>query len=205
VSRFRPLSRAFFRRPADVVGPDLLGRYLIRESEGERVVARLVEVEAYLGADDPASHAFRGPTARNAAMFLDGGHAYVYFVYGMHYCVNVVCGRVGLAHAVLLRAAEIVEGESVAIARRGLAADAAPRLVAGGPARLCQALGIDRTLDGASLRGGPLRLAAGEPPAGRAIVRGSRIGVDYSGAARRWPLRFGIAKSAALSRRFARR
>jgi len=187
------------------VAPDLLGRYLVREVAGSRQVAKLVEVEAYLGADDPASHAFRGRTARNASMFLAGGHAYVYFVYGMHFCVNVVCGDAGVAHAVLLRAAEIVEGADAAAERRGVAADSAPRILAGGPARLCQALAIDRSLDGASLASGPLRLTRGEPAVAAAVVRGPRVGVDYAGGAARWPLRFGVEPSAALSRRFTSR
>jgi DNA-3-methyladenine glycosylase len=200
VSRFRPLPRAFFARPADVVAPELLGRFVVREVGGERVVARIVEVEAYLGGDDPASHAFRGRTARNAAMFLAGGHAYVYFVYGMHFCLNVVCAAAGIPHAVLLRAVEAVEGEATMAALRGLAPGAAPRALAGGPARLCEALGIDRRLDGVSLRAGELRLTAGEPVAAAAIARGSRVGVDYAGAAAAWRLRFGVRGSAALSR-----
>lgn len=199
VSRFRPLPRAFYRRPADAVAPDLLGRYLVREEGGRRIVLRLVEVEAYLGAEDPASHAFRGRTRRNAAMFLAGGHAYVYFVYGMHFCLNVVTGEEGTANAVLLRAAEVVEGVETVAKRRSVAPDAAPRLLAGGPARLCQALGVDRAFDGASLRSGELTLRAGEPvTAGVATSR--RIGIDYAGAAGRWPLRFVVAGSAALSR-----
>jgi len=200
MSRFRPLPRVFFARPADVVAPELLGRFLVREVGGERLVARIVEVEAYLGGDDPASHAYRGRTARNAAMFLAGGHAYVYFVYGMHFCLNVVCGAAGVPHAVLLRAAEAVEGEAAMAARRGLAAGVAPRALAGGPARLCEALGVDRRLDGASLRAGELRLTAGEPAARAAIARGARVGVGYAGAAARWPLRFAIGDSSALSR-----
>lgn len=202
MSRFRTLPRAFYERPADAVAPELLGRYLVREVAGVRLVARIVEVEAYLGGDDPASHAFRGRTARNAAMFLRGGHAYVYFVYGMHYCMNVVCEREGVAHAVLLRAIEAVEGAAAMAARRGVAATASPRLVAGGPARLCEALAIDRRLDGVALRAGELRLTAGEPVSATAIARGARVGVDYAGEAARWPLRFGVRGSAALSRPF---
>lgn len=200
MSRFRPLSRAFYERSAERVAPELLGRYLVREAGGERLVARIVEVEAYLGGDDPASHAFRGRTARNAAMFLPGGHLYVYFVYGMHFCMNVVCERAGVPHAVLLRAVEAVEGGAAMAARRGVAASAAPRLLAGGPARLCEALGVDRRLDGVSLRAGELRLTAGEPVAPAAIARGARVGVDYAGEAARWPLRFALRGSAALSR-----
>jgi DNA-3-methyladenine glycosylase len=200
VSRFRTLPRAFYERPARVVAPELLGRYLVREMDGTRIVARLVEVEAYLGGDDPASHAFRGRTARNAAMFLAGGHAYVYFVYGMHFCLNVVTGEKGVAHAVLLRAAEIVEGADLAAKRRGVAVAALPRLLAGGPARLCEALAIDRRLDGVSLVRGALTLRQGEPVARRAIARGPRVGVAYAGEAAGWPLRFAIRGSAALSR-----
>jgi DNA-3-methyladenine glycosylase len=205
VSRFRPLSNAFYVRPADIVAPELLGRYLVRELDGERTVARLVEVEAYLGADDPASHAFRGRTARNAAMFLAGGHAYVYFVYGMHFCLNVVTGESGVAHAVLLRAAEVVEGVETAAQRRGVSADAAPRLLAGGPARLCEALGVDRAFDGASLRRGELTLREGEPVTPPAIARGRRVGVAYAGRAAAWPLRFAVRASPALSRPLAAR
>jgi len=203
VSRFRPLPRAFYERPADVVAPELLGRYLVRETAGGRVVARIVEVEAYLGGDDPASHAFRGRTARNAAMFLPGGHAYVYFVYGMHFCMNVVCQREGVAHAVLLRAAELVEGIEVAARRRGLGASASPRSLAGGPARLCEALGIDRRLDAVSLRAGELRLTRGEPADPAAVAVGARVGVAYAGEAAGWPLRFALRGSPALSRPLA--
>jgi DNA-3-methyladenine glycosylase len=202
VGRFATLPGSFYRRPAEVMAPDLLGRYLVRDAPEGRLALRIVEVEAYLGGDDPASHAFRGETARNRAMFLAGGHAYVYFVYGMHFCVNVVCGPQGVPHAVLLRAGEAVAGAGAMAARRGLGASAPARLLAAGPARLCEALGIDRGFDGVSLRRGALRLTSGESPATADIVRGPRIGVDYAGEAARWPLRFGVAGSAALSRPF---
>jgi DNA-3-methyladenine glycosylase len=191
---------SFYRRAADAVAPDLLGRYLVRQTPAGRLALRIVEVEAYLGTDDPASHAFRGRTARNASMFLAGGRAYVYFVYGMHFCMNVVCGPASVPHAVLLRAGEAVEGAAEMAARRGLGGRATARMLAGGPARLCEALGIDRALDGVALLRGELRLTEGEP-AGVALVETSpRIGVDYAGEAARWPLRFGVAGSAALSR-----
>jgi len=200
VSRWKALPASFYRRAADAVAPDLLGRYLVRETPAGRLTLRLVEVEAYLGADDPASHAFRGRTARNASMFLAGGRAYVYFVYGMHFCMNVVCGPAGVPHAVLLRAGEAVEGAVEMAARRGLAGRAAARTLAGGPARLCEALGIDRELDGVGLLRGELRLTEGEPARGALVAAGPRIGVGYAGEAARWPLRFGVAGSIALSR-----
>ncbi len=200
MGRFRALPRAFYRRSAPCVARDLLGRYLVRELDGERLVLRLVEVEAYLGGDDPASHAYRGRTPRNAAMFLDGGRAYVYFVYGMHHCLNVVCERAGVAHAVLLRAGEAVAGEARMWRERGAGRPRGARELAGGPARLCQALAIDRSFDGRSLLAGELRLAAGEPVEAGDVAVGERVGVDYSGEAARWPLRFGLRGHPALSK-----
>ncbi len=201
VSRFRPLPAAFYRRPADVVARDLVGRYLVRELAGERLVLRLVETEAYLGAPDAASHARGGHRSpRNESMYLAGGHAYVYFVYGMHWCLNVVCAERGVPHAVLLRAGEAVAGAGRMAALRGLAAPPRPRELAGGPARLCRALGIDRALDGADLRRGALRLTAGEPFAPAAVGVSARIGVDYAGEAARWPLRFFALDSPEVSR-----
>jgi DNA-3-methyladenine glycosylase len=112
------LPREFFNRPATEVAPDLLGCVLWHDSPAGLVAVRLVEVEAYQGADDPASHAYRGQTARNAVMFGPPGHVYVYFTYGMHFCVNLVCQPPGLAEAVLLRAGEVVAGAGLAAQRR---------------------------------------------------------------------------------------
>jgi DNA-3-methyladenine glycosylase len=204
-----PLPRGFYRRSAEAVAPDLLGRLLVRRLGGDLLVLRLVEVEAYLGASDPASHAWAGRrTARNASLYLPGGHAYVYFVYGMHWCLNAVCGEAdGVEHpavggAVLLRAGEPLAGEATLRSRRGLAE--APRVrpgeVAGGPARLCQALGVDRALDGAPLDGPDLWIAAGEPLPPERIARGPRIGVAYAGEAAAWPLRFAEAGNPHVSR-----
>ncbi|HSJ51806.1 MAG TPA: DNA-3-methyladenine glycosylase [Actinomycetota bacterium] len=182
--RFGPrLPRRFFARPATVVAPDLLGRVLVRMlPDGTRVSVRLVEVEAY-GPDDPASHAFRGRTARNAVMFGPPGHLYVYFTYGMHFCANVVTGTAGVGSAVLLRAAEPLEGLETMSARRGVEA---PRLLCSGPGRLAQAMGVDRRDDGADLVGGAnLELRAGEPLPASRVARSARVGVRV-GVRERW-------------------
>lgn len=195
----------FFDRPADVVAPDLLGRWLLRESgpprEGgsETRAVVIVEVEAYTGRDDPASHAYRGKTNRNAVMFGNGGLLYVYMVYGMHHCLNVVTGPAGLPHAVLLRAGAPIVGESRMREARGVSATAPLRLVGGGPGRLAQALGIDRRDNATSLLAGPIRLAAGEPVAPTDIVAGPRVGIDYAGEAVSWPLRFAVRGHPAVS------
>jgi DNA-3-methyladenine glycosylase len=177
------LPREFFARPAVRVAPDLLGCVLVHQTAEGLVAVRVTEVEAYAGESDPASHAFHGRTARNAVMYGPPGYAYVYFTYGMHFCVNVVCSGAGSVSAVLLRAGAVIEGEDLARARRsnrrpGAARNqetappvtsppASPRQaplawrdLARGPARLCQALDIDRSLDGADLcvAGSPLRL-----------------------------------------------
>lgn len=161
------------------------------------MAVRLVEVEAYLGPEDLAAHSARGRTPRNAPMWGPPGHLYVYRIYGLHDCVNVVCGPGDKPEAVLLRAGEVLEGEDVARARRGVGANR--RRLASGPGNLGRALGISRALSGADLFGGPVRLAAAvEPP--RHITRGPRIGVDYAGAWARRPLRFSITDDPHVSR-----
>jgi DNA-3-methyladenine glycosylase len=143
------VSRALFLDPPDVVARKLLGKLLVRS--GELLVARIVEVEAYFGESDPAAHSFAGKTARNAVLFGPPGHAYVYFVYGMHFCLNVSCEPEGLAGCVLLRALQPLCGlEAMAIAR-GLAAPVraskALSSLTSGPGRLCQAFGVTRARD----------------------------------------------------------
>jgi DNA-3-methyladenine glycosylase len=205
------LPRDFFDRPATEVAPDLLGCVLWHESPAGLVAPRLVEVEAYRGAIDPASHAFRGRTARNAVMFGPPGHAYVYFSYGVHYCVNLVCAPPGRGEAVLIRAGAVVSGADLARRRRYGLPDTSPadgrtaavgsgsaatpgggRVrsreldLARGPGRLCQALGIDRSLDGADVcaPGGQLGIgppgAVGLPAAAvtGAIATGPRVGIS---------------------------
>src|SRR5437879_11364025 len=140
----RTLPRSFYRRDPRVVAPELLNKVLRKGA----LVARIVEVEAYCGVEDPGSHAFRGPTRRNATMFGPPGGLYVYFTYGMHWCANAVCGDVDEGVAVLLRAAEPLRALDVMRRRRGPAA-IRDRDLCSGPAKLCQALGLDRAYDGA--------------------------------------------------------
>ena len=145
----RPLGREFFAGDSRVIAPQLLHKLLVR---GTRV-ARIVEVEAYAGVEDPGSHGYRGPTARTEVMFGPPGHLYVYFTYGMHWCANVVCGPDGVCSAVLLRAAEPLEGLPVMRRARGRGARRV-RDLCSGPAKLCQAFGIDGRHDGTDIVAG---------------------------------------------------
>jgi DNA-3-methyladenine glycosylase len=198
------ISRDFFARHSVQVAPDLLGCVLEHQTAAGLVAVGLTEVEAYAGATDPASHAYRGKTRRNAVMFGPPGHAYVYFTYGMHFCVNLVCLGNGSASAVLLRAGAIVEGEDLARARRTRAAGAVPfRDLARGPARLCEALDIDRSLDGADVcaAGSPLRVRWPDASTTlrseqRKIASGPRVGVS---AAAEVPWRFWIEGEPSVS------
>ncbi len=201
MSRFRPLPSSFYQRPAEIVARDLLGRYLVRELEGERLVLRLVETEAYLGAPDRASHASGGRrTLRNESLYLPGGHAYVYFIYGMHYCMNAVTGEAGVGSAVLLRAGDPVEGEERMAENRGWTKKVRPGDLAGGPGKICRALRIGRELDGVLLDRPPLYVTKGEPVGMEEIVASPRIGVDYAGEAAAWPLRFSVRGDSNVSR-----
>ncbi|KPN18031.1 MULTISPECIES: DNA-3-methyladenine glycosylase [unclassified Arthrobacter] len=185
--------------PATEAAPWLLGAVLRRESPDGDVAVRITEVEAYLGEADPGSHAFRGRSARNATMFGPAGHLYVYFTYGMHYCANVVCGEAGQATGLLLRAGEIVEGHGTARRRRK-----EPKTdldLARGPARLAQALGIDRELNGADVFSGPLRLELPPQPADPARISvGPRVGVSGEGGGAAFPWRFWLTGEPTVSK-----
>jgi DNA-3-methyladenine glycosylase len=250
------LPRGFFAGSSLEVAPRLLGCVLEHETREGLVAVMLTEAEAYDGAADPASHAYRGRTGRNAVMFGGPGHAYVYFTYGMHFCVNLVCQPEGTASAVLLRAGRVIDGIPLAIARRaagrngagcvagrrgqsgdpgsgdlggpgglggsggtgrpaglsaaGVASPAVERELARGPARLCQALAIDRGLDGADVcdPGSPLRIrpapASGPGQPVPDVSRGPRVGI--SAAADR-PWRFWLTGDPTVSayRPYARR
>lgn len=182
------IPRDFFARHSVEVAPDLLGCVLEHETAAGLVAVELTEVEAYAGRSDPASHAYRGKTPRNAVMFGPPGHAYVYFTYGMHFCVNVVCMTPGTASAVLMRAGAVIAGEELARRRRPV--QGPPKDLARGPARLCQALAIDRALNGADFcdPASPVRLRSRTGSvAENAICTGPRVGVS---AAATVPWRF---------------
>jgi DNA-3-methyladenine glycosylase len=188
------LPRRFFAVDSRELAPQLLNKLLVR---GDRV-GRIVEVEAYAGALDPASHAYRGRTARNATMFGPPGHLYVYFTYGMHFCANVVCGDAGEASAVLLRGLTPLAGLAEMRAARGPAARRDQDLC-NGPGKLCQALGIDRTFDGADLVTGDREVALGDDgtPPPRSPATSGRVGLRV---ATEVPWRYYVAGAVGVSR-----
>jgi DNA-3-methyladenine glycosylase len=199
-SRRKKLPRDFYLQDTVTVARALLGCVLWRRlDDGELLSARIVETEAYLGANDLASHARRGlRSARNASMYLEGGHAYVYFTYGMHWCLNVVTQEADIAEAVLLRGAEPLRGVDAMRARRPKAKRDAELM--NGPGKICMAMDIDRRLDGESLSGKTLYLTARERALADADIAVSpRIGIDNSGDAAAWPLRFYLRGNANVS------
>jgi DNA-3-methyladenine glycosylase len=193
------ISRAFFARDTLVVARELLGQRLVRVLDGQRLSGRIVEVEAYVGEEDQACHASCGRTERNAPMYGPPGYAYVYFIYGMHHCLNVVTEREGYPAAVLIRALEPLEGIEAIRAQRGGVPDV--RLTSG-PARLCQALDIDRRFDGADLcaPGALLCLEEDAVVPGEAIATGPRVGVRGDEVALAVPWRFYARDSRCVSR-----
>jgi DNA-3-methyladenine glycosylase len=190
VKRPRKLPRLFYLQDTVSVARALLGCVLWRRLGDEMLAARLVETEAYLGANDPASHARRGlRSARNESMYLEGGHAYVYFTYGMHWCMNVVTQEADTAEAVLLRGAEPLRGIESMRERRPKAKRDYDLM--NGPGKLCAALAIDKSLDGVALDGDLLFLTPRDMEITDEMIAVSpRIGVENSGDAARWPLRF---------------
>ncbi len=186
----KPFGAGFFRRPAQVVAADLLGATIVSTLGGRRTAGFLVEVEAYLGGDDPASHAYRGRRhAGNESLYGAPGLWYVYRSYGVHWCANLVCDGPGAGGAVLLRAIAPQEGVAVMSRRRG---GVAARRLADGPGKLCQALGITRGLDGVRMRGSAVLVGeTTKPPPGERLVT-PRIGIAK---ATDWPLRFVLRPS----------
>ena len=184
----QPLQQGFYLRPTLQVARDLLGRTLVRTLEGRRLSGRICEVEAYVGEEDLASHAARGPSPRNRTMYCPGGLAYVYLIYGMHYCLNVVTEDAGFPAALLIRAIEPLEGLALMQANRG---DRPTRALVDGPAKLCQALAIDRRLDGHDLTAGvDLWLETGEPAPDSAVHTTPRVNVGGDEHSKTLPWRF---------------
>ncbi|MCC7146123.1 MAG: DNA-3-methyladenine glycosylase [Phycisphaeraceae bacterium] len=204
------LARDFYQHNAQTVAKSLLGQRLVRLIAGQRLAGLIVETEAYLGAKDKAAHTFNGRrTKRNQSMWGDGGHAYVYFTYGMHFCFNVVAGTHGDPVAVLIRALEPVEGLDEMRRRRTSKTKSSAKhplsdlALCSGPAKLCQALAIDRNLDGADLVAGEelfIEKARAKMLPRAKIVATPRVGVSY---AQEWadkPLRYFIKGCAFVSR-----
>ncbi|MEE8392592.1 MAG: DNA-3-methyladenine glycosylase [Anaerolineae bacterium] len=193
------MNRDFFARDTLTVARELLGQRLVRVLDGERLSGRIVEVEAYIGEDDQASHAHPGRTRRNAPMYGPPGHSYVYFLYGMHHCFNVVTEREGFPAAVLVRALEPLEGIENMRELRGGRPDLP---LTSGPARLCQALDIDRHFDGADLcvPGAFLFLEKDATIPDDTVATGPRVGVRGGEVAVTIPWRFYVQESKHISR-----
>ena len=187
---------SFFRQPTETVARALLGAVVLSVVDGVRTAGRIVETEAYLGRDDPASHGFAMRRhARNAALFGPAGTWYVYLSYGVHWCCNLVCEGAGLGGAVLLRALEPIEGIEAMATRRGTVKTAQ---LCSGPGRLAQALGITLALDGRPMRASELTVHRGVAVPPEQVAAGPRIGITK---AAEWPLRFTVRGSPWLSRR----
>ena len=174
---FKRLPRSFYLRPTLIVAKYLLGKYFVRTLGKQTLVGKIVEVEAYLGEKDPASHTYRGKTKRNEVMFKKGGHLYVYFTYGMHFCANVVTEKEGIGHAVLLRAIEPVEGLELMRRNRGYSTDESDKNLTNGPAKMCEAYGIGREENGTDLLGDKIFITTGESITKSGIAASQRIGI----------------------------
>lgn len=196
--RARPVVRRFYGRDPRLVAPELLGKVLLRKEGRKLLAGRIVELEVYLGQNDPAAHAFAGPTDRNRVLFGPPGYAYVYFIYGNHFCLNVSCMREGEAGSLLFRALEPLAGIPDMLRNRDLAPGSNPRLIASGPGRLAEAFGITRQRDNGkdltSPESGLWIAEDGSRPAEVAITK--RIGITK---AEEQPLRYIIAGNAFVS------
>jgi DNA-3-methyladenine glycosylase len=181
----RKLSRSFYLRPTLQVARDLLGKLIVCRHQGRRLVGKIVEAEAY-GEGDPASHTYRGKTKRNEVMYGRGGHLYVYFTYGMHFCANVVTRKEGIGEAVLIRAVEPIEGIEVMRKNRKMRGRGGEWVnLTNGPAKFCQAFAIRREQNGADLLGDQIYILNGERIPESKVGRSTRIGIK-NGREKKW-------------------
>lgn len=189
----------FFQRSAVEVAQDLLGKYLVRNFPEGKTMVKIVETEAYLGIDDPASHSYQGKiTPRNKVMYQQGGVFYVYKIYGMYYCLNVVVNRKDIPQAVFIRAAQPVAGIEIMMKKRGIKDI---KKLCNGPGRLTQALGINLDFYGLLVSNPKLYFLDGEEISKKEIVSAPRVNIDYAGEARNLPLRFYIKNNPFISRK----
>ncbi len=189
----------FFQRPAIEVAQDLLGKYLVRNFPEGKVMVKIVETEAYLGIDDPASHSYQGKiTSRNKVMYQPGGVFYVYKIYGIYYCLNVVVNKKDIPQAVFIRAAQPVSGIEIIMKKRGTKDI---KELCNGPGRLTQALGINLDFYGLKVSNTKLYFLDGEKISKKEIVSAPRVNIDYAGEAKNLPLRFYIKNNPFISRK----
>ena len=194
----KKLKPAFFKRPTFNVAEGLLGKYLVVKRGGKILVGKIVETEAYIGEDDLACHASKGRTNRSETLYQKAGTIYVYMIYGMYHCLNIVTEREYFPSAVLIRAVEPVEGTEV---MKKLRKTDALRNLASGPGKLCMALGINKKMNGRSIFGDEIYIEdRGEKIAKKNIARAKRIGVDYAGVCAHYPWRFYIKDNEFVSK-----
>lgn len=192
------LPRSFYVRNTKTVARELLGHTLVHVCNGRRLSGRIVETEAYIGVGDKACHAFGGRrTRRTETMYLSGGTAYVYLIYGLHSCLNVVTREAEEPEAVLIRALQPLEGVAQMRTRRDVRNECD---LANGPGKLCAALGIDRSFDKLALSHPPLFIEEGIRVPSSAVVSSPRIGIDFAGEAASWNLRFSIRDNPCVSK-----
>ncbi len=193
----KKLKRAFFRRSADDVAKDLLGKNLVRKSLSGKTVGKIVETEAYLGKEDPASHTYKGKrTERNEILFGPPGHAYVYLIYGMYHCFNIITGKEGKSEGVFIRALEPVQGTKLMKERREKEDKSE---LTNGPGKLCMAMDIDKGLDGEDITGDKLYVTRKVNQEKVKIIKAKRVNIDYAGEAKEWKLRFLIENNPFVS------
>lgn len=195
----KKLERPFYEGETLEVAKELLGKYMVHETKDGRTVGKIVEVEAYIGPEDPACHAYQGKcTSRTQIMFGQGGHAYVYLIYGVYYCMNIVTNQESFPEAILIRGLEPIDG--LALMKQRRKTEKLLQLCSG-PGKLCAAMGITKLQNGLDLEGEELYLLEGERISPESISSTPRINIDYAGEGKNYPWRFIIKDSPFVSKR----